>query len=111
MAADQRRRDQLNHGIAGHAAFTEIDNLAFSETLHSDEVTELNDIPFDRLGVTNEIGVAILKVNGGAESPCFAFSHHILGRERNGRRGNGWADRRLGTSRDTHSGYYLSVRV
>ena len=80
VAANQGGRDQLNHRIACHPPRTEIDDLAFPESLHVNELTELNDITADMVGVADKIRMAVLKVNSGAQSPGLPFTYHILGR-------------------------------
>ena len=95
MAADQGGRNELHHGIAGDATRAEIDDLAFAKTLHVDELTQLNDIATDMVGITDEVGVAILEVDGGTKSPRLPFTNHILGGKGSGYWGLGWKDRGL----------------
>ena len=80
MAADQGRRDQLHHGVTGHTTFAEIHDLALAKTLHPDELAQLNDVALDVVSITDEVGIAVLEIDGGAEAPCLAGSYHVLDR-------------------------------
>ena len=104
MATDQRGRDQLHHGITSDAAGAEIDDLALAKTLHVDELAQLNDIAADMVGISNQVGMAILKIDGGTKSPRLPFTHHILGGNGSGYWGLGWKDRGLGVRQATHRG-------
>lgn len=90
MPTDQRGGDQLYHGIAGDTTLAEIHDLALAEALHPDELTQLNDVAFNTVRVTDKIGIAIVEIDGGAESPCLTAPHHVLDRSGRSRRGVGW---------------------
>jgi hypothetical protein len=79
MAADQGGRDQLYHGIAGNAARAKIDDLALAKTLHIDKLTQLHNIAADMVGIADQVGVTILKIEGSTESPRLPLTHHFLG--------------------------------
>jgi hypothetical protein len=102
MAADQRSRDQLHHGITCDAAGAEIDDLALAKTLHVDELAQLNDIAADMVGISNQVGMAILEIDGGTKSPRLPFTHHVLGGNGSGYWGLGWKDRGLRIRQATH---------
>jgi len=96
MAADQRARDQLHHGITRDAAGAEIDDLALAKTLHVDKLAQLYDIATDMVGISNQVGMAILEIDGGTQSPRLPLTHHFLGGNGSGYWGLGWKDRGLG---------------
>lgn len=110
MAADQRGRDQLHHGVTRDAAGAEIDDLALAKTLHVNKLAELNDIAANMVGISNQIGMTILEVNGSTQSPRLPLTHHLLGGNGSSYWGLGWKDRGLGFRRATHTLVHLSVR-
>ena len=110
MAADQRRRNQLHHGITRNAAGAEIDDLALAEALHVDQLAQLNDVAADMVGISDQVGMAILKIDGGTQSPRLPFTHHFLGGNGSGYWGLGWKDCGLGIRRATHTVTHLSVK-
>ena len=50
------------------------------DCLHPDELAQLNDVAPDVVSITDEVGIAILEVDGGAKAPCLAGSYHVLDR-------------------------------
>lgn len=102
MAADQRGRDQLHHGITRDAAGAEFDDLTLAKTLHIDEFAQLNDIAADMVGISNQVGMTILEVDGSTQSPRLPVTHHFLGGNGSGYWGLGWKDRGLGIRQATH---------
>ena len=73
----------------------EINDLALTKTLHVDELTQLDDIATDMVGISNQVGMTILEVDGGTESPRLPLTHHLLGGNRGSYWGLGWKDRGL----------------
>ena len=53
VAADQGRRDQLDHRIACDPPRAKIHDLTFPESLHVDELTEFDDIAADMIGIAD----------------------------------------------------------
>jgi len=62
------------------------------------------------VGISNQVGMTILEVDGGTESPRLPLTHHLLGGNGGSYWGLGWKDRGLGISRAIHRVVHLSVR-
>src|SRR2546427_8457635 len=62
------------------------------------------------VGIADQVGMTILEVDGGTESPRFPFTHHLLGGNGSSYWELGWKDRGLGISRAIHRVVHLSVR-
>ena len=64
VSRDERRLDKLRHRISGYPLIvTEIDDKAFPESLHPDELAELDYKPFNRIRVADHFGIASVYVN------------------------------------------------
>lgn len=77
VTADQRGLDQLHHAVAGHASFSEMNDLAGAIPVHLNQFAELNYVGFDLFRIADTVWDAIVEVNGGANSPGFAGSDGV----------------------------------
>ena len=78
VAADQGGRDQLDHRIACDPSGPEIHDLTFPKSLHADKLAELYDITANMIGITDQVGMAVLQIDGSTQSPGLPFTNHFL---------------------------------
>jgi hypothetical protein len=78
VAADQGGRDQLDHRIPCDPPRPEIHDLTFPKSLHVNELAELYDIPANVVSITDQVGMAVLEVDGSTQSPGLPFTNHFL---------------------------------
>jgi hypothetical protein len=61
MSRNQRGLNQLNHRKTFNPdVLAEMDDLTFTESFHSDQLTKLDHVPFYRFRAANRLGIAII---------------------------------------------------
>ncbi len=65
VGRDQGSLNELSHGESRHPfIFAEMNHLGFPEAFHSNEVAKFNHKPPNRFSVSNDLWIAMIKVNG-----------------------------------------------
>jgi hypothetical protein len=68
--ADQARLEELEHRETGHVTFQDLDDLGFTQPLHSDQVAQAQHVLADPQATTDHARIAVLQVDAARHRPA-----------------------------------------